>query len=103
MILPPAKRPKLKPRPGDRVRFTRTFLSATSQQSTAVWSVVECRCELCAKGKHVAVNEPAPADPFGNGTIAWGTPWRHIHVSNIETVEVDAAPLTPRVTKEFPR
>lgn len=92
MILPPPK--KQKPKPGDRVRFTRDFLKATGQPWTMGWTVLACECELCSKGKHVAVNEPAPADPFGRDTIAWGTPWRHIHWSNLEPARRDTAPMS---------
>ena len=83
--------------PGTRVRFTPYFRRATSQAADPQWLVLVCTCELCARGKHVAVNEPAPADPFGRNTIAWGSPWRHIHVSNIETVGDAEPPQTPRI------
>jgi hypothetical protein len=47
---------------GDRVQLTGTFLKSTGQQrgseGVRKWIVVACSCELCAKGRFVAVNEP---------------------------------------------
>ncbi len=83
-----------RPAPGTCVRFTREFLSATSQERTPEWTTVECACELCAKGRHVAVNEPSLDD----GISPRRPRWRHISYRNLERVTVPEEP-PPTVPK----
>lgn len=70
-----------KPEPGELVRFTDTFVDVTRQPRPSGWRVVACTCDLCATGKHVAVNEPSLAD-----TPEPRPRWRHISFRNLEKV-----------------
>ncbi len=83
-----------KPAPGNAVRLVRALRSA----EPSTWKVVACSCELCAKGRHVAVNEPSHAEGY---PIPEERPrWRHISYTSLEAVKVvapdDALPQTPR-------
>lgn len=80
-----------RPQPGTTVRLTNYFLASTNQPRGCVtrWRVVSCSCELCAVGRHVAVNEPAPAGGMlASRPIA--TRWRHIAIGNLERVSRSA-------------
>lgn len=85
---------RTKPDVGTCVRFTRPFLEATRQAHITAWITVECTCELCAKGKHVAVNEPSLDD----GISPRRPRWRHISYTNLERVAVPEEP-PPTVPK----
>jgi hypothetical protein len=86
---------KSKPSPGDTVRALPSIDGAT-------WCVVDCTCELCVRGRHVAVNEPSLAEGYVPTTAAPAERprWRHITYTSLEAVKVppghDELPLTPR-------
>lgn len=85
-----------KPAPGNVVRLVRALASDAS-----TWRVVACTCELCAKGRHVAVNEPSLAEGY---PVPEDRPrWRHISYTSLEAVKApatdDALPQTPRRTR----
>lgn len=89
----------IKPPPGDRVRLVRALRVAINED--AAWKVVACTCELCARGRHVAVNEPSHAEGYTNVPPAERPRWRHISYTSLEAVRVpdapDTLPSTPRV------
>ena len=79
-----------KPTPGDTVRALPSIDGAT-------WCVVDCTCDLCEKGRHVAVNEPSLAE--GYPAPEERPRWRHITYTSLQAVKVpkhDEQPLTPR-------
>jgi len=78
---------------GLRVRLTGAFLRSTGQylgsEGISRWTIVECKCSLCALGDYCAVNEPhlCQSDPTGYEDIpeAERPKWRHFNVVNLET------------------
>lgn len=84
--------------PGMRVQLTGYFLRCTGQHAgpdgASKWLIVACECPLCARGKHVAVNEPTPAEELRTtfSDIApedyakHGIQWRHIALVNLQQV-----------------
>jgi hypothetical protein len=66
----------------------------------ATWRIVACSCDLCAGGRHVAVNEPSHADGYPSPEAR--PKWRHISYTSLEAVKApakdDEQPPTPRKT-----
>lgn len=66
------------------MRMTAYFLAATGQrrgrEGASRWVVLECACELCAGGRHCAVDEP------NEYACVDMSKWRHIAIANLEVV-----------------
>jgi len=75
------------PAVGTRVRLTKKFLQSTGQYTGSEpfkkWTVVECACDGCKGGNHVAVDEKSLwADE--NPDMP---PQRHLCIGNLETIK----------------
>lgn len=81
---------KRKPLAGTRVRFSGTFLRNTGQylgnSGSGRWTVLECTCEMCGTGHHIAVNEPLDTSTgYEDQTEEWReNAKRHIAFANLE-------------------
>jgi hypothetical protein len=84
--------------PGDRVRMTTQFLASTGQiqssEAKKIWKVKPCACDMCDRGRHVAVDERRDtpqdlkyyeADPEYCEYLRH-YPWRHVAVANLRRV-----------------
>jgi hypothetical protein len=90
---------KIKPEPGTRVRFSRYFLIATGQDVDQHWLTIDCDCDVCSHGRHVAVNEPSIDD----GLTETRPRWRHISYSNLERVVLPAEDEPPTIRVQVPK
>lgn len=74
---------------GTKVHLTGHFLRSTGQytggDANGKWLIVACDCELCKRGEHCAVNEPALDYGQWDDIPKEKQPkWRHFAIANLE-------------------